>query len=61
MHSSRASSRNRWSSLGTALEAISRHGGHQDDGRIPIGAAHVDVDESNDALYQAPSLMPGFG
>jgi hypothetical protein len=52
----------RWrSSWGTALEAMDRHGGQQDGGRIPTGAADVEVDQSNDEFYQAPSPMPGFG
>jgi hypothetical protein len=33
-----------------ALEAIGRQPDQQDGGRIRTGAAHVDVDESNDEL-----------
>jgi hypothetical protein len=43
-----------------ALDAIGKHGGQYDGGRIPTRAAHVVADQSNDGLYQAPSPMPGF-
>jgi hypothetical protein len=49
-----------WSTLSMAFRAIGKHGGQQNGGRIPTGAAHVKVDQSTDGLYQAPMTMSRF-
>jgi hypothetical protein len=53
-------SRSRSSALGTALDAVGKHGGQLDGRRFPAGGAHVEVNQSKDGFYQAPSPMRGY-
>jgi hypothetical protein len=59
MKSSRAHSRNRQTALRMAFDAIGSQRDRVDGGRIPTGP-NVQLDQSNPALFQAPSPIPGL-